>query len=195
MPREPQHIREFKKFIQGDPTADDLPRLEAEIYGTNDRARAVMLGAFVELSLEIFLKNKRRPSLNSEDTRDMFDYSGPLGTFSSKILIGYAFNWYGPETRKDLTLIRTLRNGFAHSRKSFDFESESVANICGLLQSPDWPGSFIPKGYLELVRDETAHDKKHPRTRYISACHTLSERLFQNAGVIRLIGATLPDLR
>ena len=194
MAREPQYVQQFKKFARGDPTADDLPRLEAEIYGTNDRARAVMLGAVVELSLELFLKSRRRPSLNAEDTREMFEYTGPLGTFASKILIGYAFNWYGPETRKDLTLIRTLRNEFAHSRRSFDFESETVAKVCANLQSPDWPGSFIPKSYLELVRDETAHDKQHPRTRYISACHTLSERLFQHAGVIRLSGAALPDL-
>jgi hypothetical protein len=125
MARDPQYVQQFKKFARGEPAADDLPRLEAEIYGTNDRARAVMLGAVVELSLELFLKNKRRPSLNAGDTREMFEYTGPLGTFASKILIGYAFNWYGPETREDLTLIRTLRNEFAHSRKSFDFEKRN----------------------------------------------------------------------
>jgi hypothetical protein len=61
MPREPQYIRDFKKFAAGDPVFGDLPKLEAEVYGTNDRARSVMLAAIVETSLEIFLR--RQPPL------------------------------------------------------------------------------------------------------------------------------------
>jgi hypothetical protein len=93
MPSEPIYIRKFKAFARGNPTFADLPKLEAEVYGANDRARAVMLGAIVETSLEIFLRNKTRPSLNADDCRLLFDFRGPLGDFASKILVGYAFNF------------------------------------------------------------------------------------------------------
>ena len=64
-----------------------------------------MLSAMVETCLEIFLRNKARPTLNSDDTRLLFDLRGPLGDFSSKIFVAYAFNLFGPETRHDLDLI------------------------------------------------------------------------------------------
>jgi hypothetical protein len=184
MPKDPAYIRNFKKFAQGAPTASDLPRLEAELYGSSDRASAVMLGSIVEAALENFLRSKIRPSLNADDIRLLFEFSGVLGTFGAKIIAAYAFNWYGPETRHDLDLIRTIRNEFAHSRKSFGFLDTPVAEICTNLKSPDWPGSFIPKGSLDLASDDElreAADKTHPRTRFRSACHTISHRLLSQA--------------
>jgi hypothetical protein len=184
MPDEPAYVRNLKAFARGSLTPEDLPKLEAELYGASDRASAVMLASILESSLEIFLRSKTRPSLNSEDNRILFDFSGPLGTFSSKIIVGYAFNWYGPDTRRDLDLIRLMRNEFAHSRKSFNFETPQIADVCQQLRSPDWPGAFIPHGFLEAVPDEDLGDaasKEHPRTRYISACHVLSERLLGNS--------------
>ena len=42
-----KYIRDLKAFARGDIQRSDLPRLEAELYGTNDRARVAMLGSFV----------------------------------------------------------------------------------------------------------------------------------------------------
>jgi DNA-binding MltR family transcriptional regulator len=127
MPDEPAYIRNFKAFAKSDLTTADLPTLESEMYGTNDRATAVMLSAVAETCLEIFLRSKTRPALNSDDNRLLFDYRGPLGDFSSKIFVAFAFNMYGPETRHDLDLIRMLRNEWAHSRRSFGFATKEVA--------------------------------------------------------------------
>jgi hypothetical protein len=184
MPTEPAYIRNFKAFARGNPTFSHLQTLEAEIYGTNDRARAVMLAAIVETSLETFLHNKTRPSLNADDNRLLFDFRGPLGDFASKTLIGYAFNFFGPDTRHDLELVRLIRNEFAHSRISFEFTTPVVADVCRQLRAPDAPGAFIPRGYLQAASDDDladASDKAHPRTRYISTCHILAERLLTNA--------------
>ncbi len=185
MPSDPAYIRDFKKFAKGDTTAADLERLEEELYGASDRASAVLLASFVETALERFLRSLVRPSYNADDMRLLFDFNGILGSLGAKITLGYAFNWYGPETRHDLNLIRLLRNEFAHARKSFGFEDAPVAAVCRELRSPDWPGSFIPTG--SLVRALNANlkevsDKTHPRTRYRSACHTIAYRLLTNAG-------------
>jgi hypothetical protein len=127
------------------------------------------------------LRTKTRPSIGVDDLRTLFDFRGPAGDFASKILIGYAFNWYGPDTRHDLDLVRLIRNEFAHSRVSFGFTTAPVEAVCRHLKAPDAPGSFIPHAWLEVVPLEDA-DKTHPRTRYISTCHILSERLLSNAG-------------
>lgn len=184
MPKEPAYIREFNKFTQGTPTPDDLSRLEAELYGGSDRASAVMLASFAEAALETFLKSKLRPSCSSDDMRRLFEFSGILGLFGAKTTVSYVFNWYGPETRHDLDLIRLMRNQFAHSRRSFGFVDKPVADVCAQLKSPDWPGAFIPFGALDRALDDElpeAVDKTHPRTRYRSACHTISWRLLSNA--------------
>jgi hypothetical protein len=181
MPKEPAYLRNLKLITRANPTDGDLAAFEKEVYGGSDRARAVMLSAILETALENFIRNKTRPTLNSEDTSKLFDYSGLLGDFGSKILAGYAFNFYGPHTRKDLDLIRTLRNEFAHSRVPFDFTTPEVAAVCAQLTAPDWPGAFIPHSWLEIVPLEDG-DKSHPRTRFISACHVISERLMSHTG-------------
>jgi hypothetical protein len=183
MASDPAYIREFKRFAQGQPTAADLKQLEEELYGSSDRASAVMLASFTEAALERFLRSKVRPTYSSDDMRRLFEFSGILGSFGAKITAGYAFNWFGPETRHDLDLIRLLRNEFAHSRRSFGFMDAPVSAVCAHLLSPDWPGSRIPMGSLERAVDREEIDKTHPRTRYRSACHTISLGLLDHAGV------------
>jgi hypothetical protein len=192
---DPSDIAAFKKISRSDPTFDDLPRLEAEIYGANDRACAVMLGSVTETSLTIFLRARLRPAIRSADRRAILDFNGPCGTFSAKTLVAFGFNFFGPETRSDLDLIRTIRNEFAHSRKSFDFTLAELKPVCDRLQSPDWPGAFIPHAYLNNTNIplEIVGDKTHPKTRYVSACHVISERLLDHSDIV---GATkTKDLR
>ena len=182
MPADPAYIRDFKKFTQGQPTASDLTKLEDELYGASDRASAVLLASFLEAALERLLRSKVRPTYSSDDMRRLFEFSGILGLFGAKITASYAFNWIGPETRHDLDLIRLLRNEFAHSRKSFGFAEAPVAAVCAQLLSPDWPGSFIPFGSLTRSTKPEDIDKTHPRTRYRTACHTISYGLLSHAG-------------
>ncbi len=86
----------------------------------------------------------------------------------------------GPTTRFDLDIIRTLRNEFAHSRASFSFETPEVRAVCDQLKIPDMPQSQIPFPYLNKVPESqlaSASDKKHPRTRFITTCHSVAYRM------------------
>ena len=51
MPREPTYIRNFKAFAGDDQRSPIYQSLKNEIYGANDRARAVMLGTVLVTSL------------------------------------------------------------------------------------------------------------------------------------------------
>jgi hypothetical protein len=182
-----KYVRDLKAFTRAAPTIADLPRVESEMYGGNDRARVLMLGSMVESCLEFFLKYRTRPSLNSDDNRQLFDYRGPLGDFSSKIIIGYSFNWYGPETRHDLDLTRILRNEFAHSRQSFCLTDPAVAAVCTNLKAPTRWGQFVPSAWIRsaaLDERDAATDVNHPRTRFIITCHVLAEGLLVNSGQV-----------
>src|SRR5208282_2637922 len=64
MADEPAYLRAFKDFTRGDLSFDNLPKLESEVYGTSDRASAVILGSVLESSLTTFLRRKLRPDLN-----------------------------------------------------------------------------------------------------------------------------------
>ncbi len=109
---DPKYIDELKKYGTGEPTQADLQALEAELYDGPDRGAAVVLASLVERSLERLLRNNMR----SDGVNSLFKYGSPLGDFGSKIQIGYALNLFGAQTRKDLNIIRHLRNQFAHSR-------------------------------------------------------------------------------
>jgi hypothetical protein len=183
MPDEPAYIRKLKEFTRGDLTYEDLPTLEKYLYSGNDRATALVLSSVVELALESLLQSRMRPNLNSETMRALFDPDGPIGTFSAKTALAYAVGIIGTTIQKDLYLIRTIRNEFAHSRKPFDFDTPEVKNVCAFLKTPDIPGVHIPHGYLNTVPNdmlEAATDISHGRTRYVTACFAVSERMLKD---------------
>jgi hypothetical protein len=95
-----------------------------------------------------------RQDLNSRDRRQLFEFEGALGTFSSKIVVAYALRLIGPVTRADLDLIRFLRNEFAHSRIPFGFTTPEVRAVCDRFKIVDLPGNLIPHGYSSRVPDE-----------------------------------------
>jgi hypothetical protein len=95
--------------------------------------------------------------------------------------MGYSMHLYGADTRRDLDIIRHLRNQFAHSRKPIEFETPAVKACCDQLSYPDAPGVFIPFHYLNKVCDERleqASDRTHPRTRYFMTCNEIAQRIY-----------------
>jgi hypothetical protein len=164
----------FKTFIDTPPDFSQLIAMEQEFYLGSDRAAVILQTSNVENILESLLKTIMRQPL-SNDIRDrMFDGSGPLSTFSQKIMFGYAFDLYGPMFRHDLDLIRELRNGFAHVRLPMTLTTPEVAGMCEHLQLPDSELRWLPKAYYEKFDREIVTDDTHPRTRFTRACHTIA---------------------
>src|SRR3954469_12601040 len=127
MASDPVYIREFKVFVKGQLQGADLAPLEAELYGSSDRALGVLRASFLEAALERYIRAHVRPNLDSDSAKRLFDFSGIVGSFGAKILLAYALNWIGKDTHHDLELIRTMRNEFAHCRKAIRFTDPPVA--------------------------------------------------------------------
>jgi hypothetical protein len=174
---DPTYLTELKKYGAGDPTRDDIEALEIELYAGPDRAAAVVLGALAENSLAKLIRNKMR----ADGIEELFKPSGLLGDFAAKIQIGYALQLFGAQTRKDLNIIRHLRNQFAHSRMPIEFVTPVVKRCCDELTYPSLPEVHIPFNYLNKVSDyrlKEAADKSHPRTRYFISVNEIAQRIY-----------------
>src|SRR5579871_1657823 len=148
---DPAYIRDFKAYARTPLQTVDLDDVQRELYNTNDRTLAVMLASVVDLALTDLIRSRMRTDLNSEMRGALLDPDGPIGTFSSKIALAYAFGLTGPIFKHDLTLIRIIRNEFAHSRRPISFEDNESDGICSHLKTPEQPGAHTPFGYLNLV--------------------------------------------
>jgi len=177
----PKYLKDFDALHRSDPQFSHIDELESELYANpSDRAVAVVFGSFVESALRSLLQKQFRPDLNSDDRGALFGFEGPMGPFSSKILMAYGMGLLGPTSRHDLDLIRHLRNGFAHSRIPFKFTTPEVRSVCDQFKIVELDATPIPHGYLNRVPHEQrqeATDRNHPKTRFITTCHHLSYRM------------------
>ena len=164
----PKLLAELEKYGAGDPDVDDIQALEIELYDSPDRGAAVVLGAMAEKAIVKLLSR----TMKEEDIK---------GNFGTKIDIAYAQALFGAQTKRELTIIRHLRNQFAHSRKPIEFTAPIVKKCCAQLFYPDAPGVVIPIAYVNNAPDrrlKDAIDKSHPRTRYSLSVHEIISRVY-----------------
>ena len=182
MSADPSRIKRLKTLAGSNPTAASLEAIETELYlSTNDRATVVLFTSFLEGSLSKLIETKFRKNLNSDDKRRVLGPDGVAGSFGQKIILAYVFGFIGPKTKADLDDIRNLRNAFAHSRIFLSFDTPEVIEVCKHLRIGVEPNSHIPFFYLNKVETASlgvAVDKDHPKTRFITTCHNLAERMF-----------------
>ena len=58
--------------------------------------------------------------------KTLFDATGPLGTFSSKLKLAYGIGLLPKNIYTDCNKIRKIRNSFAHVSKPMSFEDEPI---------------------------------------------------------------------
>ena len=135
----------------GVPTSEELNNIIAELNGTSDRAAALVGAAMVENFIEALLSSCFAVTDMSFLKKNVFDHSGPLGTFSSKNTMAYAIGAYGPEYYRDIDLIRKIRNDFAHSLNALSFDTPAIKSRVGAMSGPAlWQG----EGLKNTVKEE-----------------------------------------
>src|SRR5262249_4398325 len=96
-------------------TIESLSKESQDIYNQlmreSDRGAALIAGAYLETILATTL---RRFLVHDENEVDqLFGENRPLGSFSSCIRMAYCLGLIGPGIRRDLDIIRGIRNEFA----------------------------------------------------------------------------------
>ncbi|SRR6266478_1689362 len=141
-------------------------RFDAE----TDRAAAVLAGGFLDDFLEQLL---RSVFVEHERNDELFEGNGPLRSFGSKIALVFALGIASEPVRRDLDLIRKVRNHFAHYIFEASFSLQPVAQWCGALGA----------GTEESAELRAAIKGYSPRQRYLFAVATAMLRLAQSPKV------------
>ncbi len=127
----------------------------AELDGENDRAAILVGGSILEYAIEQAIASRLREPQTQDELDVMFAEPGLLGSFYEKIWGAYFLKVIGPSTRRDLDLVRKIRNTAAHDMNPISFEGTAdIASRCrelamaaetipGKASPPDLRGKFI----------------------------------------------------
>lgn len=138
----PEHFREVVEF-------------RLSLNAETDRGCALMVASLLDYKLEKLLE--ARFVDDSKVVSELFSHSGPFGTFSSKIDTAYLLGLIGPNVRRDINLIRKIRNEFGHSRHTLTFNDERIRNRCNELfhfhciESTNEPRKMFVKATISIL--------------------------------------------
>lgn len=103
-------------------------RFRHTLTSESDRGCALMAAAYLDLQLYELLK-----AYFVEDGKvaeGLLGPSRPLESFSSRIDMAYALGLIGRKTRRELHIIRKVRNDFAHKHTHVSFHDSVISNRC-----------------------------------------------------------------
>src|SRR5262245_33803219 len=108
------------------PFLEEVSEFRSSLTPETDRGCALMAAAYLSNQLVRLL---RATLVEDEDVIDeLFRHLGPLGSFSGCIEMCYALGLLPSEVRRDLHLIRKIRNDFGHVARTLTFEDPGIAN-------------------------------------------------------------------
>jgi hypothetical protein len=106
-----------------------------------DRETAILGASILETTLEFSIVS-HFPNINPDDRDQLFgrddehETGNLLSTFASRILFAHVIGVISDEMQKDLGIIKRIRNLFAHSLLSIEFDLPDVAPLCSALVTP-----------------------------------------------------------
>ena len=119
----------MKKFHQ-----QQKPPSLAVLLKESDRGCVILTSAMLDSKLKLIHEAFVTSNLTDQNPpKDILDTlwgsNGPLGTFSGKIHIAYAYGIISGNEWNALNIIRQLRNEAAHCHYQFSFEDKGVINL------------------------------------------------------------------
>jgi hypothetical protein len=185
-------------LTKGAPQEEHLLEIEAQANAeNNDRGAAILAATNLENALSYAIEAKLKPSESQYD--ELFGMGGPVGTFSNKIILAHALGLFGPDTRHNLELVRSIRNTFAHARIPVVFETEAIKQGCSLfilprlfeairVRMPLDPGipETNPRRQFQLVCERTAHNLSFISMPMVNADIMTSDPLHSSASISRM---------
>jgi hypothetical protein len=145
-----------------------------------DRGAALLMSSFAETALGGFLLSK----VSDDEVRgSLFGSNGPLSSFSQRIAVAYAFGFISREHFDNLTIVRRVRNHFAHHPFDATFASEEVAGLASRL-------STVSMAQLSSPATPAALN----RAAYMFACALFATSVSPKLGQTAQTGRTLADL-
>lgn len=102
------------------------------LISESDRGCALMAAAFIDDSLALLLR--RNLVSDQKVLTDLFSHNGPLGTFSGKINLAYSMGLISKNVKRELHVLRRIRNDFAHTAAQIGFSEAAISTRCHSLE-------------------------------------------------------------
>lgn len=132
---------------------------------TSERSIAIVGATFLEMVLDHILL-AFLPEDEKEVTK-LMDYNQPLGNFSNKITMCYCLGLIDKTIKEDLTLVRKIRNKFAHDMV-VGFDEEPIQSWCRELQ---WHKiSLTPKPPTDATNRDLFQVGVHQLISHLNGC-------------------------
>jgi DNA-binding MltR family transcriptional regulator len=109
----------------------EVMEFRISLTSETDRGSALMAAAFLDDRLKKLLAARLVSDMKL--TRRAFDFNGPLGTFSSRIDFSYLLGLLPRNAHRDLHLVRSIRNKFAHIAAPIGFDHPEIKPLCDSL--------------------------------------------------------------
>lgn len=106
----------------------EICKMFVSLEKESDRAVALIVAAWVDDALSEAIK--RWLVDDKKAIEAIFQHDSALGSFSSRITLGYLIRRYSKAIHDNLHTIRSIRNDFAHSREPLRFSDQSVKARC-----------------------------------------------------------------
>lgn len=121
---------------------EEILAFRRELTLESDRGAALYAAAHLDERLKLLMQS----FLVDDESAiaPMLSGNGALATFSSRIDMAYLLGLLPPIVRRDLHLIRKIRNEFAHSAQPLTFQYPAIASRCNelnrapLADQPRW---------------------------------------------------------
>ncbi len=146
------------------PSREEIMELFEATKNAEPITTAIIGAILVEIELEEYLR-RRLDRQTTEEWDSLIGENGPLGTFHRKILLGRALRLYDEAVAYNLSIVRNIRNAFAHAKRLIDFEHTLIVT--------ELKSTKIPK-IKKRAHREIKNLTHGPRSSYLALCHHLS---------------------
>lgn len=107
---------------------ENVIELRDNLSKESDRGLALMAAAYIDDRLEVLLKAYFVD--DKKIIKRMFDFTGSLGNFSSRLDIACSLGLIAKNIYNDCNIIKKIRNDFAHVSKPMTFNDEPIHSKC-----------------------------------------------------------------
>jgi DNA-binding MltR family transcriptional regulator len=145
-----------------DADQEDLSRFLTELQTETDRGLALVAASVLDDKLRGVLTAFFAE--NSAASRLLDSGNAPLGTFSSRADACHALGLIDDFEHQEITLVRKVRNEFAHGLHGTRFQTEPIRGFCSSLKSN--------------LPEDAGHPTTDARFRFINSVVSLVSRLY-----------------
>ena len=131
--RKKQTLRDFTREL---PSQKDRERFNEAMNSPSDLVTAIIHAIELDFIIEQSIV-ANLPRQDDDTIALLAKENGPLSTFFSKIVLGYAMAVYDAERMEYLHTVRRIRNAFAHARKEISFATPLIRDELASLKLPE----------------------------------------------------------